>query len=176
MKTLKFFWTTHKWAGIILAIIFLNIAVTGVLLLFKKKVDWIQPPTQRGVAENEFAIGFDEIVAICRDHPELGVETWADVDRLDVRPGKGMLKVRAVSGWEAQIDLVTGEVLQVAYRRSDLIESIHDGSFFGDWAYDWVWPVSGVSLVFLAFSGYWIWLEPKYRRSKRKRAREAKTQ
>jgi hypothetical protein len=29
-----------------------------------------------------------------------GIETWSDVDRLDVRPGKGMLKVRAKNRWE----------------------------------------------------------------------------
>ena len=40
-----------------------------------------------------------------------------DIDRLDVRPGKGMLKVRCKNSWEVQIDANSGKVLQVAYRR-----------------------------------------------------------
>ncbi len=173
MKTFKFFWTTHKWFGIILAIFFLNIAVTGFLLLIKKQVAWIQPVENRGVARNEFGIAFDDIISACREHPELEIRSWEDVNRLDVRPGKGMLKVRANNDWEAQIDIATGDVLQIAFRRSDIIESIHDGSFFADWMHTWLWPALALSLIFLAFSGYWIWLEPKYRRAKRRRKQAA---
>ena len=48
MRFYRFFWNTHKWTGIILSIVFLNIAVSGLLLLIKKDYDWIQPPTIRG--------------------------------------------------------------------------------------------------------------------------------
>ena len=99
--------------------------------MFKKDVAWIQPPTQRGSTE-ELGIGFEEILASARSVPEAGIKGWDDVDRLDVRPSKGMLKVRARNRWEIQLDAATGEILQVAYRRSDLIESLHDGSFFHD--------------------------------------------
>ena len=40
--------TTHKWIGILLSLLLLNIAVTGMLLLLKKEYDWIQPPTKTG--------------------------------------------------------------------------------------------------------------------------------
>ncbi len=64
----------------------------------------------------------------------MNVDGWDDVNRLDVRPGRGVVKVWLHNGYEVQVDLGTGAVLQTAYRRSDLIESIHDGSFFaGDW-------------------------------------------
>lgn len=173
MKSYKLFWVTHKWVGIVLALVILNIAGTGILLLFKKDVAWIQPPTQRGVASNEFGIGFEDVLTACRSDPRLEVSTWDDIDRLDVRPGKGMMKVRTNNSWEAQVDLATGELLQVQYRRSDLIESIHDGSFFGDWAHDWVWTATALSLFFLAFSGYWLWIEPKVRRARRKKRARA---
>ena len=64
----------------------------------------------------------------------MNVQCWDDVNRLDVRPGRGVVKAWLMNGYEVQVDLGTGRVLQTAYRRSDLIESIHDGSFFaGDW-------------------------------------------
>ena len=46
----------------------------------------------------------------------------------------------ARTGYEVQIDTETAEILQVAVRRSDLIESIHDGSYFNDHFKLWVIP------------------------------------
>lgn len=173
MKSFKLFWNIHKWVGIVIAIVVLNLAVTGFLLLIKKNVAWIQPPEKRGVAKNEFGIQFDDIVAACRNHPELEIQSWDDVNRLDVRPGKGMVKVRANNDWEAQIDLSTGEVMQVAHRASDFIETIHDGSFYHDAVHAYLMPTSAICMIVLVISGFWIWLEPKFRRAKRRRAKPA---
>lgn len=174
IKTFKFFWTTHKWLGIILAVVLVNIATSGFLLLIKKKVDWIQPSTADASAPGVLTATFDEILAAARSVPQAGIETWDDVDRLDVRPDKGLVKVRGLSRWEVQVDTATGEVLQAEYRRSDLIETIHDGSFFGDWMHGWIMPAVAVSVVYFVFSGLWLWLEPIARRRRRRRkAREA---
>jgi len=48
--------------------------------------------------------------------------------------------------YEAQVDLGTGAIMHVAYRRSDLIESIHDGSWFHDSAKLWLFFPSGILL------------------------------
>jgi hypothetical protein len=102
--------------------------------------------------------------------PSLGVSGWGDVDRLDVRPGKGIVKVTLYSRWEAQIDLGSGEVLQTAYRRSDLIESIHDGSFFaGDWTKLGLFLPAGLTLLMLWLSGVWmLWVNLHGKRKKRR--------
>ena len=99
----------------------------------------------------------------------LGVTDWDDVDRMDVRPGRGVVKVTTKSRWEAQVDLGTGDVLQTAYRRSDLIESIHDGSIFGgDWTKLGVFLPAGITLLLLWVSGLWMWWVPFI--AKRRRA------
>ena len=68
-----------------------------------------------------------------------------------------------------QVDLGTGKVLQVAYRRSDLIESIHDGSFFGgDWTKLGLFLPTGVTLLLLWLGGAWMFWVPFW--AKRKRA------
>ena len=179
MKTFKLFWNTHKWTGLTFSVILAISAVTGFLLLIKKKVDWIQPPTiSGGVGTGE---GNDlkrfitnqklfEIV-FAQDHPEF--QSLDDIDRVDFRPGKRVFKVRSSSLHEMQIDAITGEVLGIAYRRSDFIEQIHDGSFFAKWFHEWIMPVVSCGLLFLTFSGWWLWLEPKYRRRKRKRRQRA---
>ena len=79
----------HRWATVVVAAPVLVMLVTGMLLQWKKQSAWIQPPTQRGV-EAALSIGFDQILAAARSVEPAGIETWDDVDRLDVRPGKGV--------------------------------------------------------------------------------------
>jgi uncharacterized iron-regulated membrane protein len=149
----------HHWGSIAIAVPLAIVLVTGVLLLLKKEFTWIQPPTVKG-EQKGIGIDFDQILAVALTVPEAEIKTWADVDRLDVRPGKGMLKVRAGNNWEIQIDANTGAVLQVAYRRSDLIESIHDGSFFGDHAKLWVFLPSALVVIGLWITGMVLFFHP----------------
>ncbi len=121
----------HRWGSIAIALPTLIVLVSGVVLQWKKQSSWIQPKTWAGTNQAP-QISFPDVLAIVKSVPEAGVQSWAEIDRLDVRPSKGMLKVRCKNRWEIQLDAVTGDVLQVAYRRSDLIESVHDGSFFSD--------------------------------------------
>ena len=96
----------------------------------------------------------------------------ADIDRVDVRPDKRLYKVLSAHHYaEMQLCAVTGEVLGVSWRPSDLLENIHDGSFCGNWAHDWHMPAVSAALLFLVCSGMWLWIEPAlYRRRRRKQA------
>ena len=142
------------------------IIVSGIVLQLKKVSPYIQPPTQRGVG-TEPAIGFDRILEVARTVPEAEIESWEDVDRLDVRPGKGVVKVRCKNRYEVQIDTKTAEILQVAVRRSDLIESIHDGSYFNDHFKLWVFLPAGIVLATLVITGLHLFLLPYLARRKR---------
>lgn len=162
----------HRIGAIVSLLPAFVIIASGIVLQLKKEVAWIQPPTERGSTQ-ELQISFDRVLEVARGVPEAEIESWADVDRLDVRPGKGMLKVRAKNHWEVQVDATTGDVLQVAYRRSDLIESIHDGSFFHGAAKLWVWLPTGILLFVLWLSGLYLWLLPHRVRRRRKFKRGA---
>jgi hypothetical protein len=73
-----------------------------------------------------------------------------------VRIQKGIVKVRSQNNWEVQIDTQTGEVLQTAYRRSDIIESIHDGSWFHDKVKLWIFLPTGIVLFILWITGVYM--------------------
>ena len=135
------------------------VVVSGLILQLKKDIAWIQPATQVG-SKGELALGFDNILEISKTVPEAQIDNWSDIDRLDVRPGKGVLKVRCKNYWEIQIDTKTGDILQVAYRRSDLIESIHDGSFFNDSYRLWVFFPAGVILLVVWVTGIYLFIHP----------------
>ena len=159
----------HRWGSIISLIPVGVILITGIVLQLKKQLDWVQPPTVKG-SGNELAIRFDEVLSIAQKVPEAGISSWTDIDRLDVRPNKGMLKVRAENRWEIQIDTVSGEILQVALRRSDLIEGLHDGSFFSNNAKLWIFLPAALILLFLWLTGLYLFLFPYTLKRKKRKA------
>lgn len=171
----RFFWDLHKWTGVVLAIAFAGVAVTGFLLLVKKDFDGLQPPTRSGAdggVERFVSLQdlFDSVLA--HGHPDF--QSLDDIDRIDFRPGKRVHKVRSRHHHrEMQVDAVTGEVLVVDWRPSDLIESIHDGSFFGSAVHGYFMPLVALGLLFLVFTGLYLWLAPVLRkRAKRRAARQ----
>ena len=81
-----------------------------------------------------------------------------------------MLKIRSLNQWEIQIDAATAEILQVAYRRSDLIETIHDGSFFHDNIKLWIFFPTAIILFTMWLTGSYLFVLPVLaRRRKRER-------
>ncbi len=166
----------HKWGAIIIALPFLVVLITGLLLQVKKQSAWVQPPTTEGSAQIP-SISFDEILNISASVPEAEIQTWADVDRLDVRPDKGIVKVRAVNHWEIQIDTDTGEILQIAFRRSHIIEAMHDGSWFHESAKLWIFLPTGLVVTVLWITGIYLFFLPYVsKRKNRKRMEELKAE
>ena len=157
----------HRWGSIAIALPTILVLASGVVLQLKKESDWIQPRTRTG-SDQRPTISFSDILRVAGTIPEAQVNSWDDIDRLDVRPGKGMIKVRCKNRWEVQLDAATGEILQVAYRRSDLIESLHDGSYFSDAIKLGVFLPTALVLIGLWGTGIYLFFLP-YLAKRRKR-------
>jgi uncharacterized iron-regulated membrane protein len=157
----------HYWLAFACALPVVVILATGLMLQLKKQVSWVQPPEQRGSAKVP-SVPFERILELCRSVPAAQIATWEDIHRLDVRPSRGMLKVTAKNNHEIQIDTHSGEILQVAYRRSDIIESLHDGSFFHDAVKLWIFFPAGVLLFVLWLTGIYLFVLPYWVRWRRK--------
>jgi uncharacterized iron-regulated membrane protein len=170
MTLFKLCWEAHKWIGIALSLILINISVTGLLLLEKKQYDWIQPSTCRGQpgSPDDF-ISMQrvlEAVLACGhpDFPDVNA-----VDRVDFRPGKRVYKVRSQTRHaEIQVDAITGEILSTSTRFCDFLEQLHDGSILGAWMHDMIMPIVAVANTVLALSGLYLWLGPKFTRKRRR--------
>lgn len=157
----------HYWLSIAAAVPILIVIVSGIFLQTKKHFAWIQPAELRGAGKSP-TLSLPEILQVSKSVPEAEIKSWDDINRLDVRPSRGMLKVRAQNNWEIQIDTETGAVLQSAYRRSDIIESIHDGSFFSDWIKSWIFLPSAIILLLLWLTGMYLFILPYLVRRRRK--------
>jgi uncharacterized iron-regulated membrane protein len=160
----------HYWASAIIAIPLFIIICTGIVLQLKKHWSWVQPPEQRGSVK-EPVLELSDILEAVKADPRLGVTGWGDVNRLDVRPNRGIVKVWLNSDLEAQVDLGTGEIKQVWVRRSDWIESIHDGSIFGDAVKLGLFFPTAITLLLLWLGGMWMWVYPLVHKRKVRRRR-----
>jgi uncharacterized iron-regulated membrane protein len=168
----------HRKIAIPLFVFFFVISLTGLLLGLKKNTGMLAP-THKGVsADLSGWLSMDSLhkiaLGVYRDSIAPGQE--GELDRIDVRPDKGMAKFTFKGGYHGvQLDCTTGKLLLVEERHSDFIEDLHDGSILdnlfgtpGEEIKVVYTTILGVSLLLLVISGFWLWYGPKrIRREKR---------
>jgi len=71
-----------------------------------------------------------------------------------------MIKVQAKNYYELQIDSHSGKVLQVAYRNSDWLEAMHDGSWFHERAKLGIFLPAALIVLCLWISGMYLFFLP----------------
>ena len=170
MKLNKKIRQIHYWISPFIIIPVILIFTTGVLLQLKKQSNWIQPSIDK-ISSNKPTM-LTSYLDAAKSVPEAEVKSWDDINRIDIRPDKGIAKIRSNNHWEIQIDSKTAEVFSVKYRRSDIIESVHDGSFFTDYVkFGWFLP-TGILLIFVSISGIYMFLLPLMLRNKRGRLKK----
>lgn len=166
MRFFRTLWLLHRWIGVGTGFVLLLSAGTGLLLLLKKDFAWIQPPTAAGAPGPVTALRtlpevYDAVFAL--GLPEFRTE--ADISRIDFRPERRIHKVISIHGHaEVQVCATTLKVHPPGIRRSDWLEQLHDGSWFGAWAHGLVMPAAASGLLFLGLSGYVMWIWPRIRR------------
>lgn len=171
----------HRTSAILLFFFFFFVAITSILLGWKKHSgDYLMPETRQGTsADLAQWMPLQHLDSIARVvyRETFSTETEPQIDRMDVRKGDGIIKFTFKDSFkEVQLDGVTGNVLSVGTRRSDFIESIHDGSILdeyfntGNGSMKLVYStVMGLGLFFFTVTGFWLWYGPKRMRSKSKR-------
>lgn len=170
MNPKRLFRQVHYWLSLAVLVPALIMFGAGALLMLKKEIEWIQPSTQRGVVEAQLPeASYQQLLDAARQHPEAGIAEWSDIDRIDLRVDRGIAKLRANSGWEVQVDTKTAEVLRVAYRRSDVIEAIHDGSFFSDEVKLYVFLPTGILLIIMWGTGVYLFFLPRLAKAKKRK-------
>jgi hypothetical protein len=163
----------HRYTGVRLFVLFMVVSVTGLLLGWKKNSGgYILPQSQRGTTSELAAWQPLEQLQARAVYLLDSVATQLDpsVDRIDVRPDKGMVKFTFQQHYyELQLDGATGELLSFRKRRSDLLEQIHDGSIV-DRMTGWNFfkllytSIMGLALLVFTFTGFWLWYGPKLMR------------
>ena len=159
----KFAFYGHLWLGILSAVLLLVISLTGVLLNHKRGLGLMPDVPHEPVGDFAAALPLAALAdtALRRAAPP-GATAAATIDRMDVRPRDGYVKVRMrdSASTEVTVDLTTGRVLHVGPRGDVFLEKLHSGEIFGD---GWILlsDAAAVLLVIVLITGYWLWLVPK---------------
>lgn len=162
----------HRWVCIVIALPVIVIICSGLLLQTKRY--WSPPPPEIRGTGGAPAVGFDAILAAVQTEPSLGVRGWQDIIRVDIRPGRALARVSLRRGWDAQVDLGTGRLIGVEHSRSEFVESLHTGEFFGGfWTRFGLFLPSAVGLLVLWLSGLWMFFLPYIKRRRRSHAEES---
>jgi len=171
-KSTRIYRKIHKWIGSFLFVFFFIISVTGLLLGWKKHSGGIiLPKTENGISNDlKTWLSYDSLntLAIQTLRDSLPGDLSIVLDRIDARPEKGIVKFVFKDHYtEIQLDASTGKTLSVNKRTSDIIEQIHDGSIL-DFAFSTgngqvklgYTTLTGLSLLFLTITGFFLWLNP----------------
>ncbi|HAY34232.1 MAG TPA: PepSY domain-containing protein [Ignavibacteria bacterium] len=178
-KLLRIFRKIHRTTGAILFIFFFFVSVSGLLLGWKKNSGGlILPKTYEGTsADLKDWLPLDSLHKIaCKIlHDSVSKDLSLDLERIDVRNDKGMVKFVFIDHyWGIQIDGATGKLLHIERRRSDIVENFHDGSildYFFDTKHEQIklvyTSVMGIALMTFTITGFWLWFGPKRMRKRK---------
>lgn len=150
----------HLWIGVLVSIAALLLSITGIMLNHKRVLGLMPEVENESPAALVASLPLAELV----EAAQAALGSPIPVDRMDVRPDDGLVKVRFDDRvvTEVTVDLATGEVLHVGERNDVFLEKLHSGEIFGD---NWILlsDLAAVGMCVLIISGYWIWLYPRSR-------------
>lgn len=170
-KKIRWFRRIHRKISIALMLFFLLIAATGILLGLKKQAGLLAPTQKGESADFSKWLPVDSLhkKAIIYLRDSVSNQLSARLDRIDIRPDKGIAKfIFKDHYWGLQLDCTTGELLLKEKRTSDFIENLHDGSILDkilgtsdEQIKASYMTLTGIGLVVLIISGFWLWFGPK---------------
>ncbi len=163
----RFAFYSHLWVGVIFTTALVVISVTGVLLNHKRGLGLMPDVVSKPSVPFAAALPLAHLARVALEHASTGGTEYAerDIDRMDVRPRSGYVKVRLrnAASTEVTVDIGTGDVLHMGRRGDVFLEKLHSGEAFGG-----IWVLisdaAAVALVLVCATGYWLWLAPRLRR------------
>ena len=159
----------HLWLGVVFTVVLTAISITGILLNHKRGLGLMPDVAHAPTDSFPEALPLSRLASIAlaavppRDSLDIDF-----VDRMDVRPRDGFVKVRLrdASSTEVTIDLSTGGILHIGARGDAFLEKLHSGEIFGSQGV-LLSDAGAIALVITLITGVWLWLMPKLRRAGR---------
>ncbi len=172
-KLLRTLRKIHRTMGALLFTLFFLIAVTGLLLGWKRHSGGYLLATSYPGTSTDLKewLPLDSLhrnaCKIFRD--SISNDLPLELERIDIRQTKGMAKFLFKNHfWAIQLDGATGKLLHIERRRSDFIEKLHDGSMLdyllgttGEYLKLAYTSLMGISLLTFTITGFWLWYGPK---------------
>jgi hypothetical protein len=158
----------HRFTASFLSFALLLVAVSGILLGWKKNSNgYLHPDSYQGTTSDlSLWLPIDSLktIALTTLRESANGRLSEELDRIDIRPDKGMVKFVFASHYHGiQLDGATGRVLHLENRRSDLVEDIHDMSIIDrllgldSEIFKLIYTTfTGLSLLIFTVTGIWL--------------------
>ena len=165
----------HLWLGVVVTVALIAISVTGILLNHKRGLGLMPDVAHEPTAPFAQAVSLETLaLAALEAAPPESRGGWTSgdpvdialIDRMDVRPRDGFVKVRLRdnAAMEMTVDLASGRVIHAGRRGDVFLEKLHSGEAFGGQPYVILSDIAAVALMLTLITGYWLWLVPKLNR------------
>ena len=161
----RFAFYSHLWVGVVFTVVLLVISITGILLNHKRGLGLMPEVDHAPNGEFAAALPLDDLARRALRAVGDSASTESVIDRMDVRPRDGLVKVRLrdAASTEVTLDLLDGRVLNIDSRGDVFLEKLHSGEIFGSRGI-LLSDAGAVALTVLLITGYWLWLRPRWRR------------
>ena len=161
----RFAFYSHLWVGVVFTVVLLVISITGVLLNHKRGLGLMPEVEHSPSGEFTAALSLDDLARRALRAVGDSSTPQLSIDRMDVRPRDGLIKVRLRdrASTEVTLDLVSGAVLAIDARGDVFLEKLHSGEIFGSQGI-LLSDAGAIALTLLLITGYWLWLRPRWRR------------
>ena len=171
-KQTRWYRKWHNWMGFTSLFVLGLVCLTGLLLIWKKNSHGYLLADSKKGSSTEFSrwLSFDSLTKAATVHMQAkyGASLPLVISRIDARPDKGMVKILYEGHYHGlQLDAATGALLTYEERRADFVEHLHDGTFIDNLmgtkgaAKLTYGSIAGGCLLFLLFSGFWLWYNPR---------------
>ncbi|MBM4193706.1 MAG: PepSY domain-containing protein [Gemmatimonadetes bacterium] len=162
----------HLWLGVASTVVLLAVSVTGILLNHKRGLGLMPEVDHAPTGSFNTTVSLERIAAAAlAAAPEGTRDGWtpgdtahpALIDRMDVRPRDGLVKVRLrdAASTEVTVDINTAAILHVGPRGDVFLEKLHSGEIFGGQPFVLLSDFGAVALIVTLVTGYWLWLAPR---------------
>ena len=159
----------HLWLGVVFTVVLTAISITGILLNHKRGLGLMPDVAHTPDGAFDTALPLSRLAGIALAAVPPGDSLAVGfVDRMDVRPRDGFVKVRLrdAASTEVTVDLSTGRILHIGPRGDVFLEKLHSGEIFGSRGV-LLSDAGAIALVITLITGIWLWLMPKLRRGSR---------
>lgn len=168
----------HLWLGVLSTIALIAISITGILLNHKRGLGLMPDVPHEPTGAFTAALPMERLAyAALAAAPQAARGDWKEgdpvdiglIDRMDVRPRNGFVKVRLrdKASMEMTVDINSGTVIHTGRRGDVFLEKLHSGEIFGGLPFVILSDIAAVALVLTLLTGYWLWLVPKLSRGTR---------
>lgn len=115
------------------------------------------------------ALFFSSMLDTINSHSELEVSDWTDIKSVAIKPGTGVAHVDLGNSQRVELDLFTGEIIQVSRMHSDIINGLSNRNSV-EYIQSLFLYLAIIALIFIhVFTGIYLFLRPQIIKLRKKK-------